>query len=90
MPTTVKVTQFAPTAEGATITGTATGREGQNAQGKPLVPKPLTLIFEFLDPKGAVLANQEVAVPALKAGESHPIEVKAQGTGIAAWKYKQK
>jgi tetratricopeptide (TPR) repeat protein len=90
MPTTVKVTQFAPTAEGATITGTATGREGQNAQGKPLVPKPLTLIFEFLDPKGAVLANQEVAIPALKAGESHPIEVKAQGTGIAAWRYKQK
>jgi tetratricopeptide (TPR) repeat protein len=90
MPTSVKITQFAPTADGATITGTATGREGQNAQGKPLVPKPITLIFEFLDPKGAVLSNQEVPVPALKAGESHPIEIKAQGTGIAAWRYKQK
>ena len=89
MPTTVKVAQFAPTADGATITGTATGREGQTAQGKPLVAKPLVLIFEFLDPKGGVLANQEVQVPALKAGESHPIEVKAQGQGIAAWRYKQ-
>jgi tetratricopeptide (TPR) repeat protein len=90
MPTTVKVTQFAPTADGATITGTASGREGETAQGKPLVRKPLTVVVEFLDPKGAVIANQEVAVPALKAGESHPIEAKAQGTGIAAWRYKQK
>jgi tetratricopeptide (TPR) repeat protein len=90
MPTTVKVTQFAPTAQGATITGTATGREGQTAQGKPLVAKPMTLIFEFLDPKGAVIANQEVAIPAVKAGESQPVEAKAQGAGIAAWRYKQK
>lgn len=90
MPTTVKVTQFAPTNDGATITGTATGREGETAQGKPLVPKAITLVFEFLDSKGAVIANQEVAVPALKAGETHPIEVKAQGQAIAAWRYKQK
>jgi tetratricopeptide (TPR) repeat protein len=89
MPTTVKVAQFAPTADGATINGAATGREGQTAQGKPIVAKPITLVFEFLDPKGAVIANQEVAVPALKAGESHPIEVKGQGKGIAAWRYKQ-
>lgn len=90
MPTSVKVSQFAPTADGASITATATGREGETAQGKPLVPKPLTLIFEFLDGQGAVVANQEVQVPALKAGETHPIEVKAQGQGIAAWRYKKK
>jgi tetratricopeptide (TPR) repeat protein len=89
MPTAVKVTQFAPTADGASITATATGREGETAQGKPLVAKPLTLIFEFLDAKGAVVANQEVKIPALKAGEAHPIEVNAQGQGIAAWRYKQ-
>ena len=90
MPTSVKVTRFAPTTDGASITATATGREGENAQGKPLVAKPITLIFEFLDPKGAVVGNQEIQVPALKAGASHPIEVKAQGQGIAAWRYKQK
>ncbi len=90
MPTTVKVSQFAPTAEGATITAAATGREGETAQGKPLVAKPLVLVFEFLDAKGTVVGNQEVQVPALKAGESHPIEVKAQAPGIAAWRYKQK
>ena len=90
MPTTVKVTQFAPTAAGATITGTATGREGETAQGKPLVPTAMTVIVEFLDAKGAVVANQEVAIPAVKAGESQPLEAKAQGAGIVAWRYKQK
>jgi tetratricopeptide (TPR) repeat protein len=90
MPTTIKVTQFAPTAAAAAITGTATGREAQTAQGKPVAPKPYTLVFEFLDGKGAVVANQEAQVPALKPGESQPVEVKAEGSGIAAWRYKQK
>lgn len=89
-PTTIKVTQFAPTPAAAAITGTATGREAQTAQGKPVAPKPYTLVFEFLDGKGAVVANQEVQVPALKPGESQPVEVKAEGSGIAAWRYKQK
>jgi tetratricopeptide (TPR) repeat protein len=90
MPTTVKVTQFAPTAAGASVTGTATGREAQTTQGKPVAPKPYALVFEFLDGKGTVIANQEVQVPALKPGESQPLEAKAEGSGIAAWRYKQK
>ena len=90
MPITVSVTQFAPTASGATINGTATGREAQTPQGKPVAATPITLVFEFLDTKGTALANQEVQVPALKPGQSHPIEVKAEGAGITAWRYKQK
>jgi tetratricopeptide (TPR) repeat protein len=90
MPVSVTVTAFAPTAEGATITGKATGREAQTAAGKPVAPKPVTLVFEFLDSKGSVVANQEVQVPALKAGESQPIEAKAQAAGIAAWRYTRK
>jgi tetratricopeptide (TPR) repeat protein len=90
MPTTIKVTQFAPASGAATITGTATGREAENAQGKPVPAKPYSLVFEFLDDKGAVLANQEAQVPALKPGESHAISVNAQGAGITAWRYKQK
>lgn len=89
MPITVKVNQFAPTPAGATITGSAAGREAINAQGKPVAATPMTIVFEFLDPKGAVIVNQEVQVPALKVGESHPIEVKAEGAGIAAWRYKR-
>jgi tetratricopeptide (TPR) repeat protein len=90
MPVTVSVTEFAPTAAGATLSGTATGREAQTAQGKPVTATPFTLVVEFLDAKGTVIANQEIQVPALKPGESQPIEAKAQGAGIAAWRYKRK
>jgi tetratricopeptide (TPR) repeat protein len=90
MPVSVAVTEFAPESNGATVKGTATGREAQDAKGKPVAAKPTTLIFEFLDKTGTVVANQEVQLPALKAGESQPIEAKAQGSGIAAWRYKQK
>ena len=90
LPVTVAIKQFAPTAKSATITGTATGREIQNAQGKPVAPVPVTLVFEFLDSKGAVLAPQEVQIPALKAGESQPTEAKAEADGIVGWRYKRK
>lgn len=90
MPVTVEITQFAPTANGATLTGTATGREAQTPQGKPVAATPFTLVFEFLDTKGTPIANQEVQVPLLKTGASHPIQVQAQGAGITAWRYKRK
>jgi len=90
LPVTVVIKQFAPTATNATIIGTATGREGQNAQGKPVPPTPVTLVFEFLDAKGTAVAPQEVAIPALKSGESQPIEVKAEANGIVGWRYKRK
>jgi tetratricopeptide (TPR) repeat protein len=90
MPVTISITQFAPTAAGATISGTATGREAQTAQGKPIAAAPVSVIFEFLDAKGTVVGNQEVQIPALKAGQSQPIDAKAEGAGIAAWRYKRK
>jgi tetratricopeptide (TPR) repeat protein len=90
MPVSIAITEFAPQANGAGVKGTATGREAQDAQGKPVAAKPITLIFEFLDKTGTVVGNQEVQIPALKAGESQPVEAKAQGTGITAWRYKQK
>jgi tetratricopeptide (TPR) repeat protein len=90
LPVTVNVNQFAPTADGASITATATGREAQTAQGKPIAAAPLVLVFEFLDGKGTAVANQEVPVPALKPDEAQPIEAKAQAAGIAAWRYKRK
>jgi tetratricopeptide (TPR) repeat protein len=89
MPVTVTIKQFAPTATGATISGTATGREVETGQGKAPPAKPTTLVFEFLDAKGAPLANQEVQIPALKPGESQPVEAKADAAGIVAWRYKK-
>jgi tetratricopeptide (TPR) repeat protein len=90
LPVSITVTEFAPAADGASVNATASGRDAQTLQGKPIAPKPITVIFEFLDGKGAVVGNQEIQVPPLKAGESHPIEAKAQGAGISAWRYKQK
>lgn len=89
LPLTIKVTQFAPSAEGASISGTASGRDVQDARGKPVPPQPVTVVFEFLDGKGTAVANQQVQLPALKPAETHPIEVKTQGSGIAAWRYKK-
>ena len=90
LPVSITVTEFAPAADGASVKATASGRDAQTLQGKPIAPKPITVIFEFLDGKGAVVGNQEIQVPPLKAGESHPIEAKAQAAGISAWRYKQK
>ena len=90
LPVTVVIKQFAPTATGATINGAATGHEAQNAQGKPLAPTPVSLMFEFLDAKGTVLATQEVPIQPLKPGESQPIEAKAEAKDIVGWRYKRK
>ena len=90
MPVSIVVIEFAPAADSAIVTATATAREAQDSRGKPIAAKPFTVIFEFLDNKGTVVGNQEVQVPALKTGETHPIEAKAQGAGISAWRYKQK
>ena len=89
MTTSVSITQFAPTANGASLTGTATGREGQTPQGKPVSAKPVTLVVEFIDTKGTVIGNQQVQIPALKPGQTQPIEAKAEGAGISAWRYKR-
>jgi tetratricopeptide (TPR) repeat protein len=90
IPVSVTVTEFSMAASGASIKGSAIGRDAQTSQGKPIQPVPVTVIFEFLDSTGAVVGNQEVQIPALKAGESHPIEANTQGTGISAWRYKRK
>lgn len=89
MPVSVSVSQFAPAAAGASINATATGREAQTPEGKPVAAKPVTLVFEFLDAKGTVVANQEVQIPALKPEQAHPIQLQAQGAGITAWRYKK-
>ena len=77
-------------AEGATFTATATGRDAMTLAGAPVAPAPVTLSVEFLDAQGNVVDTQEVAVPALKSGETHTINVQGSGAGIAAWRYARK
>jgi tetratricopeptide (TPR) repeat protein len=90
LPVDVRVTDFTPAQGGATLTGTATGREAQTAAGKPIPPAPITLTVEFLNAQGSAVASQDVQIPALAAGKTHEIKAAAQGAGIAAWRYKRK
>ena len=90
LPIDLKVTEFAPTASGATLAATATGRAAQTAAGKPIPEKPLTLTFEFLNASGGVVASQDVQVPALKAGATQDVKAAGQGQGITGYRYKQK
>jgi tetratricopeptide (TPR) repeat protein len=90
LPVDVKVNDFAAAANGATWIATATGRQAQTPAGKPIPPAPLTLTVEFIDAKGAVVGSQDVQIPALEAGKTQDLKAAAQGSGIAAWRYKKK
>jgi hypothetical protein len=50
----------------------------------------MTLVFEFLDAQGGVIASQEVAIKALPEGEKQELSVVSQTAGIVAWRYKKK
>ncbi len=50
---------------------------------------PFTLVFDFLNPAGEVVATERVAVPALEPGAMHQIDVQATGAGITVWRYRK-
>ncbi|HEU4699779.1 MAG TPA: tetratricopeptide repeat protein [Gemmatimonadales bacterium] len=87
LPTSIKVESFQPTASGATLTATATGRKAQTLSGAAVKPEAGEVEFEFLDKTGNVVNTQKVEVPALTPGQSQPLTVTAQGAGIVAWRY---
>jgi tetratricopeptide (TPR) repeat protein len=52
-------------------------------------PTPaLTLVFEFLDTGGKVIATQTLQVPGLPAKENYSFTVQAAGQGIVAYRYR--
>lgn len=90
LPVTVEISQFKTAADGGSLVGVATGRAATSAAGTPLKPVPVTLVFEFLDMKGAIIASQEVNVPGLADTKDSPIAVSGQGEGIVTWRYRRK
>ncbi len=90
MVTTVAVERFTVKADSAVINGTATGNEGTTASGKTIPPSAVTLVFEFIDAIGVVVASQDVAIPALATNAKAPIAVAVAGKGITGWKYHKK
>jgi tetratricopeptide (TPR) repeat protein len=87
LPYGVSGTKLAPAQGGATFTATATGRDATSSTGKAIAPHPTTLTVEFLNKDGAAVATTDVAVPALKSGETFDISAQGQGEGITAWRY---
>lgn len=90
LPVNVEVSGFQTGAAAATWAGSATGRAARNQSDQPIPPAPMTLVFEFLDQNGNVVATQEVAVRALPEGEKQDLSVASQTGGIVAWRYKKK
>lgn len=86
----VKVEHFMGSPTNATLTGTATGNAAVNSSGKPIPPAPMTLVFEFTNNLGAVVATQDVAIPALQPNATQAISVAVTGPGIIAWRYHPK
>ena len=90
LPADVKASDFATTGSGATLTLSATGRAAQTPSGKPIAPVAVPIVVEFLNATGGVVASQEAQIPPLATGASQDVKVAAQGSGIAAWRYKRK
>jgi tetratricopeptide (TPR) repeat protein len=90
-PTSVAVTSLTLAATSAKLTGAARGEEALDAKtGKGIAPKAVSLVFEFLDKTGAVVATQEVAIPALPKDQTHEFSAEGKGEGIVAYRYKVK
>lgn len=90
LPFSLSVDQLVLQSGGATVTATATGRAAQTINEKPIPPREVTLIFEFLDQSMAVVASSERTVPKLAVGEAAVVEAEGLGAGIVGWRYRAK
>ena len=82
LPIEVEVSGFTPDDQGVTARGAF-----RNFHDK--ASTAVSLLFEFLDSKGAVVATSPQSIPEVNRGQSKPFEIKATGHGIVAWRYKK-
>lgn len=81
---------FTATDSGATLTLSAHGQPGADVRGNPLKPAGASIVVEFLDASGAVVASQPVSVPALAPdAASQQVTATASGKGIKGWRYRK-
>ncbi|HEX4602313.1 MAG TPA: tetratricopeptide repeat protein [Gemmatimonadales bacterium] len=78
----VAISGFSPTDKGASLSALLTN-------GHPKPSAPVTLKFEFLDAKGAVVATQSQEVATLAPNANQTVTVKVDGAGIVAWRYRR-
>ncbi|MGH7533126.1 MAG: tetratricopeptide repeat protein, partial [Gemmatimonadales bacterium] len=80
---------FLATDSGATLKLDAIGRPGADARGNPLKPAGVSVVVEFLDATGAVVASQPLSVPALAPDAHQQVSATASGKGIRGWRYRK-
>ncbi|MGH7523176.1 MAG: tetratricopeptide repeat protein [Gemmatimonadales bacterium] len=90
MPVEISIDSFFVRKDGAKLTMTATGKAAQNASGKTIPSVPVTLVVEFTNAQGAVVATEEAAFPVLAPDAKQTVNVSATGAGITAWRYHKK
>lgn len=78
----VTVSQFDSTDTGRDVKGLVTNLRSGASQ-------PISLVFEFVNAQGQVVATEKVQVPSLPAEGSQTIELKPVGPTIVAWRYRK-
>jgi len=77
----VTVSSFLPDSAGAAITILA-------ANLKPIPSQPFRLTVELLDRAGQVVATEARDIPTLSPRDTHQVDLKVSGKGIAGWRYR--
>ncbi|MDH3459052.1 MAG: FxLYD domain-containing protein, partial [Gemmatimonadota bacterium] len=78
----VTITQFVPAATSAIVNGSVV-----NLTGRQLAAT--TLVFDFLDAAGTVLATVAAQIPPLESRRRHALSVRTEVSGATAWRYRQ-
>jgi tetratricopeptide (TPR) repeat protein len=82
IPVDVNVTGLTTEEQGATLRGLVTNFHTKQSA-------PVSLVFDFLNAKGDVVATMPQTIGPLAPNGTQPLELKATGAGIAAWRYRR-
>ena len=88
---TVSLDAVGLTVEGdnATLKLSARGRPGIDPSGHALTPAGVSVVVQFLDDSGKVVASAPLAVPALQPDSTRDLTASATGKGITGWSYRK-
>lgn len=77
------------TVSGFTVRDSTATIDGLFTNGRPKPSTPMTVVFDFLNEKGDVVASVPDTVAAIDGSANQSFKLKAKGAGIAAWRYKR-
>lgn len=90
LPVNIEVSRVSYTATEGRVAGTIVGRAAMTPESRPIPPAPFSLIFEFVDIQGNVIASGTTEVPALPEGQEHPFSLAVPvDRNVAGWRYRK-